>query len=313
VNASYPVACPDGTATCLRVDVFRNAERGNPLPTFFGRFVGLDNQGVRATASAQAAIADASDCLKPWGIPDKWLDHHDESAPIDVDTWTMDDEFEKVFTSGKQKGEPLPDPDEYRKPTAADPGTGFTLAADLGLRVTLKFGNPSGASPIAPGTFLPVALPTWDGESRGGSDYEHNIGECNGVPISRGEEVTTEPGAKVGPTAHGMEELIAKDPLATWNESTKTVQNSCAQASPPCAAVSPRVVAIPVFDTGYFYDGQMSGRSQVRIVNILGFFLDHMQGQNVVGYFTMVPGLKIGGGAPIAPEAAFMKVPVLVR
>ncbi len=35
---------------------------------------GLANQGVRATATARVAVANASDCLKPWAIPDKWLD-----------------------------------------------------------------------------------------------------------------------------------------------------------------------------------------------------------------------------------------------
>jgi putative Flp pilus-assembly TadE/G-like protein len=301
-NATYPVGCPDGTPTCLRVDVFRNVARGNPLPMFFGQMVGLSEQGVRATATAQAAIADASDCLKPWAIPDKWIDNHDENPPLDA-IWTLDDEFEKVVKSGKNKGNPLPDPDVYSRP-------GFKLT-DIGLQVTLKFGN--GSDAIVPGNFLPIALPTWDGESSGGKDYEHNIAECNGVPIGIDTEVTTEPGAKVGPTAHGMEDLIAKDPSATWNPSTKSVENSCAQAATPCASVSPRIVAVPIYDTGYFFDGQQTGRTQVRIVNILGFFLDQMQGNNVVGYFTTVPGLKIGGAGNVAPDAAFMKVVQLVR
>lgn len=302
VNATYPVVCPDGTATCLRVDVFRNTAHGNPLPMFFGQLVGLTDQGVRATAMAQAAIADSSDCLKPWAIPDKWIDNHDENPPIDA-KWTLDDVYEKVFTSGPQKGTPLPDPDVYQRP-------GFKLT-DIGLQVTLKFGN--GSDAIAPGNFLPIALPTWDGESRGGSDYEHNIAECNGVPIGVPSEVTTEPGAKVGPTAHGMEEIIAKDPYATWNPDTNSVDNSCAQATPSCASVSPRIVAVPIYDTQYFFEGQQTGRTQVRIVNILGFFLDQMQGNDVRGYFTTVPGLKTGAGGNIDPDAAFMKVVLLVR
>ena len=125
--------------------------------------------------------------------------------------------------------------------------------------------------------------------------------------------MTTEPGAKVGPTAHGMEDLIALDPSATWNSSTKSVENSCAQTANPCASVSPRVVAVPIFDTDYFFEGQQNGRTQVRIVNILGFFLDQMDGNNVVGYFTTIPGLKISGAGNVAPEAAFMKVVLLVR
>jgi Flp pilus assembly protein TadG len=303
LNAFYPVACPDGTVTCLRVDVYRNAARGNALPMFFGRFVGLTAQGVRATALAQAAVANASDCLKPWAIPDKWIDNHDETPD---EGWTMNDTFETTYANGPNRGQPLPTPDEYVSP-------GFTLQ-DVGTRMALKFGNPSGSQPIAPGNFFPVALPTWDGESRGGSDYEQNIAQCNGVPVAIGEEITSEPGAKIGPTAHGMEDLIALDPYATWDEATQSVQNSCAQSATPCAGISPRIVAIPIFDTGWFHEGQQTGRLQLRIVNILGFFIDQMQGQDVEGVFMRIPGVLVAGaGANVNPNAAFMQVPLLVR
>lgn len=303
LDAFYPVACPDGTVTCLRVDVYRNAARGNALPMFFGRFVGLTVQGVRATATAQAAIANASDCLRPWAIPDKWIDNYDQTPD---EGWTMNDTFETTYPNGPNRGLPLPTPDEYVRP-------GFTLQ-DVGMRMILKFGNPSGSQPIAPGNFFPVALPTWDGESRGGSDYEQNIAECNGVPIAIDSEITSEPGAKVGPTAHGMEELIAQDPSATWDEATQSVQNSCAQSATPCAAISPRIVAIPIFDTAWFHQGQQTGRLQLRIVNILGFFIDQMQGQDVSGVFMRIPGVLVAGaGANVNPNAAFMQVPLLVR
>jgi Flp pilus assembly protein TadG len=46
--------CPDDSDDrCVRVDVHRNQARGNPLPTFFAGIVGVTNQGVRATATAQ--------------------------------------------------------------------------------------------------------------------------------------------------------------------------------------------------------------------------------------------------------------------
>ena len=305
LNGFYPVTCPDGTVTCLRVDVYRNAARGNALPMFFGRFVGLTAQGVRATAMAQAAVANASDCLRPWAIPDRWIDNHDETGVIDSE-WTMDDRFETTVQSGRNRGQPLANPDQYVRP-------GFTLQ-HVGTRMTLKFGNPSGSQPIAPGNYFPVALPTWDGESRGGSDYEENIAHCNGVPIAIDSEITSEPGAMVGPTSHGMDDLIALDPSATWDEATQSVQNSCAQSANPCATSSPRIVAIPVFDTEWFHQGQQTGRTQLRIVNILGFFIDRMQGQDVQGVFMRVPGVLVAGaGSNVNPNAAFMQVPLLVR
>jgi Flp pilus assembly protein TadG len=305
LNASYPVVCPDGTTTCLRVDVYRNVARGNPLPMFFGRFVNLTEQGVRATATAQSAVANASDCLRPWAIPDRWIDNHDETGIIDNE-WTMDDRFETTVQSGRNKGQPLANPDVYTRP-------GFTLQ-HVGTRMTLKFGNPSGSQPIAPGNYFPVALPTWDGESRGGSDYEENIAHCNGVPVAIDSEITSEPGAMMGPTSHGMQDLIAQDPYARWDEATQSVQDSCAQSANPCATSSPRIVAIPVFDTAWFNQGQQTGRIQLRIVNILGFFIDRMQGQDVTGVFMRVPGVLVaGGGGNVNTNAAFMQVPLLVR
>ena len=76
--------CPadvNGLTPCIRVDVYRNQTRGNPLPVIFGRAVGLIDQGVRATATARVAVANASDCLKPWAIPDKWVEQYPAPAP----------------------------------------------------------------------------------------------------------------------------------------------------------------------------------------------------------------------------------------
>src|SRR5262245_24691077 len=57
VFTGIPAAmCPadvNGLTPCIRVDVYRNQDRGNPLPAIFGRAVGLVNQGVRATATAR--------------------------------------------------------------------------------------------------------------------------------------------------------------------------------------------------------------------------------------------------------------------
>jgi len=45
--------CPAGiTGRCVRVDVYRNGTNGSTvLPTFFGPLLGVNSQGVRATAT----------------------------------------------------------------------------------------------------------------------------------------------------------------------------------------------------------------------------------------------------------------------
>ena len=60
--------------TCVRANVYRN-EGNNPLPTFFGHVFGRTEQGVRATATAQIVSGNASDCLKPWAVADRWTEN----------------------------------------------------------------------------------------------------------------------------------------------------------------------------------------------------------------------------------------------
>ena len=118
---------------CIRVDVYRNQVRGNPLPVAVRRRVGLTTHGCAATATARVAVANASDCLKPWAIPDKWLDNYDVTAPTQpANTWTQDDNFETHAKKGNTYT-PLANPDVYTPPSATSPGTGFTVDADLGI------------------------------------------------------------------------------------------------------------------------------------------------------------------------------------
>jgi hypothetical protein len=82
VVSPLPFACPasaGGGSNCIRVDVLRGtvdrggAAHANTLPVFFGPLVGLTSQGVRATATAQAAQGNAVSCMRPWLVADKWL------------------------------------------------------------------------------------------------------------------------------------------------------------------------------------------------------------------------------------------------
>lgn len=68
-DVTFP-PCPSGPSTCIRVDVVRSIARGNPLPVFFGSLIGVTEQNVRATATAQVVPGNASDCLKPLAIKD---------------------------------------------------------------------------------------------------------------------------------------------------------------------------------------------------------------------------------------------------
>jgi hypothetical protein len=139
------------TGSCVRVDVYRDAVHGNPLPTFFGTFAGVTSQGIRATATAIVEVANSTDCLKPWGVIDKWAEHY----PVDPAPWTTTSLYDKYYTGAGVpaaiRGTPDPSivpPDDYVPPTTSSTGTGFhpydanhNFTSDYGLQLQLKLGN----------------------------------------------------------------------------------------------------------------------------------------------------------------------------
>jgi hypothetical protein len=127
----------------------------------------------------------------------------------------------------------------------------------------------------------------------------------------------------VGPTGQGAGDLIDLDPTADWDEDLDKVVNSCVETdscvdalgNPVQYSESPRIVAIPVFDLDHYMDTGGPGNGTVKIVNILGFFVDRVEApQNtVVGYLSSKVELYVDGEGEINEEAAFIKVIQLVR
>ena len=293
---AFPASC--ASDDCIRVDVYRNQDRENPLPTFFGWLVNVFDQGVRATATARAASANASDCLKPWAVADKWEEHNPPATTFDPTGLT---------------------PDVYVPQNGVDsPGTSYTLA-DVGTELTLKVGHP-GDTQITPGWFQALDLPC---DSGGGANcYEQNIYGCTSSTYAVGNpDLPKENGAMAGPTKQGTEALIALDPDAEWDATAKKVVMSCVEppysCSTPGLKQSPRIVAIPVFDTQEYYDTGGPGQGTVHVTQILGFFVDRLDGKggnkDVVGYLATTVGLSASNGGNVAPTAAFLKTVQLVR
>jgi hypothetical protein len=314
-DITFPT-CPDGTPDgCIKVDVHRATDRGNPLPMFFGTLVGLTQQSIRATATAQIRAGNASECMKPWAIPDKW----DEADGI---PWVATDTFDRY----DDKGNLLSPADFYEAPTKTDPGTGFTVKDHYGTELTLKHGNPTDA--INPGWFFPVIVdPTCSaegsektcgggGSGAGGCCYEKAISGCAPLTWAIGDEIETEPGNMVGPTQHGMKDLIAQDPNAKW-DGEKVIDSCVDDGSCPGYTQSPRIVPVPLFDPDGYQIGKTQGRTTVKIVNILGFFVAELDagkgGADVKGYLMTQPSLLMGGKGEVGWESAFSRVFILVR
>jgi Flp pilus assembly protein TadG len=282
---------PDGNPTRVKVNVFRTAARSSdgesgPVATLIAAIFRIPTADISATATAEASPADTMTCVKPFTIPDRWLEK-DPAAPGGFRPSTGDDGFN-------------PGVDIYRDPKEAEP-TGYDWHDDVGLQITLKANNDT---KIAPSFYYP-----WDmvGENRGADDYRWSIGHCNVDLMEFDQEFVAKPGNMVGPTKQGMDDLIDLDPGAKWDPYTGEVVNSNAKNGP-----SPRVVAIPLFDPVFYANGKANGRNaSLKFVNYMGFFLEKMNGNEVVGRITPIGGLR-KGGTP-APKGAFPRVIRLVQ
>src|SRR3954468_1621348 len=101
-----------GEANRVKVSVRRTASRGNPVATLIARYFGMATSDIGAVAIAEASPANAMDCVKPFTIPDKWIEKN--SPPWNSLTSTYD-----AFNN---KGVPIANPDIYI-PAYNDDGT----------------------------------------------------------------------------------------------------------------------------------------------------------------------------------------------
>jgi len=279
-----------GLPTRVKVDVFRNSDRGNPVATVMGRFFRVPTVNIVATATAEASPANAATCVKPWAIPDKWIEN--QTAPWDPDIDTFD-----LY---RPNGSPLPDPDVYRPITAGGAYTGFTpdpAGPDYGLRITLKPGNPHQA--ISSSHFFPIALPP----NTGAAWYEENIPGCWPGTMQIEDVIPVEPGNQTGPTVSGTQTLIDQDPSAYWDAGRRRVVST--------STPSPRCVVIPVFDPAVYEDSRQHGRQDIEVANLVGFFIESMDGTSVTG--RLIPASGLVRGDDSIPGGAYLKAIRLVR
>jgi hypothetical protein len=333
-DVTFP-PCPPGAPglpdTCVKVDAFRNQTRGNPLPIHFGNLVGIADQGVRSTATAQILTGNNTDCLKPWAVLDRWIEFGPE-GPGMLPTSSYD-----KYSDGRG-GAPPQENDSYVPPSSSGPGTGFTLPADEGRRFAVK----TEGTDVSSGWFREIRLPRADGNWAGGNVYRDNIMTCGGLPYAIATPGVACPadigqddaaywatqgcfgvktGGTVGPTRQGIEYLTGLDSGASYS-GTAIIGSSF---SPPTS--SPRVVAIGVMDIDDYLSRNPTGSNgTVRLVNIYGFFIEGMGevdpdtgamslsagGKAVIGRLIRIP--SIGSGSSVLPAtSSFLVKIILVR
>jgi hypothetical protein len=300
-DVTFPLD-PAGNANRVKVDVYRTAARGNPVPTLMGSLFGVTQADIGATATAEASQANAVRCPLPFTIPDKWEEHQDPTG------WTTNSTFDLY----DNKGNPLPNPDVYRGPNDPNP-TGYNPyknPGDLGLEIVLKANNTTN---ITASFYNPWDLPA----NVGAADYRTNISGCDphsAGTMPMGTNMPPENGNMVGPTAQGMQDLIDQDPNAYWDNDAQCVKGSNTTADPSmCTATSPRIRPIPVYNPVDMANGAQHGKNIVlNDVNYLGFFIEPLQAGQVKGRLTKLLGYFDNNAGP-APPGTTPKVIRLVQ
>ena len=303
-----------GPFNCIRVDVYRNQARENPLPTYFSQLVGVTDQGVRAMAIAKLGEGNSVKCLLPFGVADRWADYYDNFIPPPGDPqyfandglgstpgstqeqavagWSMNDNFQAA--QGDIYRSPIQYPDGTHTGWTTDP---VAQGGDKGRQLILKFGAVGG---LSSGWANKVNLPG----STGSNDYKDDIVNCNENPISIADFeqdcsgivthsttdpndalngcVSSETGVSQGPTRAGVNELVAKDDVH-WDPSAgdggAVMANGCTPSSTDnCQRPnSPRVRPLVVFDINHYLAQGCNGTTcTTKVANIIGFFMEGM-------------------------------------
>jgi Flp pilus assembly protein TadG len=269
-DVTFPVS-PGGESNRVRVAVYRTAERSNPLQTFIASVFGNAFADVSATATAHAARANGMTCVRPFTIPQRWNEHN---IPAN-------DTFDRYDNQGNE----IANADEY---IAGDNDYNM-YGADKGEILVLRAGTGN--------NIIPTFYYSWNmpGNEQGviGADwYEENIRACNPEIFNPGDDMVQEPGNMMGPTISGIENLIAQDPTAYWDDDTDKVVSPLGR--------SPRIFPIPLYDPDWFQSGKMTGRTAtLRMVTWIGFFVESSNGNEVYGRITPILGTIDPDAGPV--------------
>ena len=326
---------PCGVKTgCVRVDVFRNTpdrtlgpNRGAILPTYFARLVGLNDQGVRATATAKTSSGNLVRCLLPFAVADRWSDATD----LNVNTANYANDGDHLpptlnpisgwSPNDKYEGFPAAGLDFYQTPTASAVGTGWTVTGDYGRQLILKKGD---VGDFSAGWANKVDLPG----SVGAADYRDDIKACNDAEVGIAQPGQTcagypnsgttldeakagclgvASGLTVGPTKQGIEgggppgpngetDVVDQDPGAYWTWSS-TVLNPLSptgfggvvDSAGALNMDSPRIRPIAIFDITHYMQnpGCVNQAGTGCVIRVA----------NIIGFFVegMCPTVKAAG------------------
>jgi hypothetical protein len=327
---------------CVRADVFRNTPDrpyrsgttlGAPVPAFFGPVVGITQQGVRATATAEIASGNSVRCMLPFAVADRWGDAYDELVDTanfandgqhlvgdPIGGWSPNDFYQDAAGGGT----------DFYTPPYHTGHTGWTVAGDYGRQLVLKDGA---VGQFSAGWANKVDLPG----STGADDYRDDIRGCNPAVVSIATEAETcagypssgttldearagclgvSGGLSSGPTDQGVEQnggggglapVVSQDPGARWSWAVTGPDGQTGGVVTAGGALnmsSPRIRPVAVFDiASYMMNAGCKNQSGtgcvVKVVNIIGFFLEGMC-DSVRSRGELDPGVNCSASPPTA-------------
>ena len=292
----------DPHRSCVEVTAYRSLSRSNPVQLLFARIFGLETADVTARAVGQAKRANASRCLMPFVVPDRWLERYPVPGSWDNQS------FERYDPAAPTV--PLADPDDYEAPweLAAGSGPGLEMPTDLGTQVVIRHGA-VGSAPRQ-WHYVPVEIPG----SAQGISHQANIEGCANALVTIGDRLPVVTSDVEAATAAGVQSLIARDPGATWNTATKAIDGSCVATSTPCGAISPRIVTIGLYDPGDVADqNALGGTADIVVRNIIALFISSADATTLTGYIVRGAG-EINPNMPMLLDTStFLRKIVLVE
>jgi hypothetical protein len=300
--------CPAGvTGRCVKVEVYRDGTNGSAaLPTLFGPILGITSQKVKASATAIVGSGNATDCLRPVAFADDWDDNRDD-PPSGMEFWRY---------AEPGPGTPVANADDYTAPSATQSGR-TTISGDLGERIIWNLDQPttSTATPITRGLAVGLTL-------TGAGTYRSKVETCNGQLVQLGQTLPVEVPAGTQ-MFEAFNTLMGQDPGVTWNSGRTRIDNSCA---PGCASVSPRLIAVALFDPDKFQLGRAtsnwtqagvgcpSNNPCITVTNIIGFFIHgSFGGYGPHGHFLKYPGRTSSTAPTYVDEASWTVMTHLIR
>lgn len=304
--------CPAGvTGDCTRVDVHRDGNAGsNELNVLFGPILGVSDQRVRATATALTANGNAVACMSPLALADDWVENYDNAAEPGR-------EFSRYIEYGGTAGQLItPNHDDYTPPGGAFAGL-VTVSANFGESIVWEIGHAI-VDPIRRERIAAIDLP-------GGRTFAQNMTNCSGTVIGPGERFPLITTLHPQEIADQLTAAYQRDPGADYDYGNNRITGSCA---PACAPISPRLLAVALFDPAKFQLGRATGNWTqpdvgcptnvpcLTVTNIVGFFVHRAapaSGVGPHGHVLRYPGVTNAGAPSFVDDGSWLVTTHLIR